>query len=247
MIRAERGFERAIEGHFPRQPVRNSYVHIRGDGAELVLVNASARGEAEEERTQVPRSHAEALLDVCAGAVVYERSRLPIADGQDATIDRTLRPQPIDIIVVSFHSLAEAEAFAPPAWFGPEVGDDFAPRAIALDGVAPVATVQPTNAALDALLDLAEAGLLRRLTRDDARAGTASSEPQMEREEAAPRPVPRPASAAPPREEAVAAAEPVRSEGQRAEGEPAISSLRSIFSAQRPVLPPRERQRIPGE
>lgn len=242
MLRGQGGYERAIEGHFPRQPARNSFVHIRSDGADLVLMSGSEDAH-EEERTPVPRSHAEALLEVTAGAVVYERTRLGLAGGQTVSIDRFVRPADLDVATVDFRTVAERDSFAAPAWLGPEVGDAFSPRAIALDGVPPFSTVEPTNSSLGALLDAIETGFGRR---------EADAEPLGEPERPAPVParasVPQrePREARPSREPTVVieSSGPAESLASGAEADPAITSLRSIFAAQRSAMAARQRQPV---
>ena len=66
LIRKERGGNRLTEGHFPNQADRSSFVVIDGDKGSLVLVTSGGGGPVEE-RTDVPRTHAEALLDVTPG------------------------------------------------------------------------------------------------------------------------------------------------------------------------------------
>src|SRR5690606_15229648 len=73
LIRKERGGNRITEGHFPNQADRSSFVVLDGDHGSLVLVT-SPHGYPVEERTDVPRTHAEALLDVTAGKVDFVRS-----------------------------------------------------------------------------------------------------------------------------------------------------------------------------
>jgi len=101
----------------------------------------------------VPHAHTEALLDLCAGKVGFERTRIRFEAGYQVVLERILHPATLDVIRVLF---GEGEQpFAAPAWFGPEVTLDPAwdKRTIALQG-APVAPEIPlSNAALDALLN----------------------------------------------------------------------------------------------
>jgi CYTH domain-containing protein len=241
MLRGQGGYERAIEGHFPRQPARNSFVHIRSDGADLVLMSGSEDAQ-DEERTSVPRSHAEALLEVTAGAVVYERTRLGLPGGQIVSIDRFVRPADLDVATVDFRTVAERDSFAAPVWLGPEVGDAFAPRAVALDGVPPHSVVEPTNTALDALLDAVEAGFGRREEDSNAvpepeRLARPARSASAERESRPSRELREPSVV-------IEAAAPAAALASGAEADPAITSLRSIFAAQRSAL---VRQRQPVE
>ena len=157
LIRKDRGGARVTEGYFPNQTGRSSHVHVEGDRGSLVLVTAPANGPAAEERTDVPRTHAEALLDVAPGKVEYARSRLTAA-GREIRIDRFVRPGPLDLISVEFDNEEQANGFRPPLWFGPEVTSDAAyqNRAIALGTLPSVPDVSLTNAALDSLLDSLE-------------------------------------------------------------------------------------------
>ena len=144
-----------VEGHFPvRKPGRTHFVSVEPGRTELVLADAGgADGEAFEQRTEVPHAHTEALLDLCAGKVGFERTRIRFEAGYQVVLERILHPATLDVIRVLF---GEGEQpFAAPAWFGPEVTLDPAwdKRTIALQG-APVAPEIPlSNAALDALLN----------------------------------------------------------------------------------------------
>jgi CYTH domain-containing protein len=160
LIRKDRGGARVTEGYFPNQTGRSSHVHVEGDRGSLVLVTAPANGAPAEERTEVPRAHAEALLDVAPGKVEYARSRLTAA-GREIRIDRFVRPGPLDLISVEFDNDEQASAFRAPLWFGPEVTSDasYQNRAIALGTLPQVPDVPLTNAALDSLLDAIESRL----------------------------------------------------------------------------------------
>src|SRR3954470_20396689 len=160
LIRKDRGGARVTEGYFPNQTGRSSHVHVEGDRGSLVLVTAPANGPAVEERTDVPRTHAEALLDVAPGKVEYARSRLTAAS-REIRVDRFVRPGPLDLISVEFDNEEQATGFRPPLWFGPEVTNDAAyqNRAIALGTLPQVPDVSLTNAALDSLLDSLESRL----------------------------------------------------------------------------------------
>ena len=200
LVRKERGSAAVTEGYFATQSGRNSHVLLEGGQYQLVLVSAGPGG-AVEERTDVPRAHADALLDVCAGQVVYERASVAIGGGREALIDRFAQPGQLDLISVEFANSGEAQAFAPPLWFGEDVTDDEAydRRRIALSGV-PAARGVPalSDAALDALLDAlegrpsatrvsmptgAEPGVLdalRRLSTASAEAPSAPAAPALE-------------------------------------------------------------------
>lgn len=156
LIRKERGGNRVTEGHFPNQADRSSYVIVEGDKGSLVLITTGP-GAPIEERTEVPRAHAEALLDVTPGKVDYVRSHLTVGT-RDIHINRYVTPGPLDLISVEFESEEEARDFRPLAWFGPDVTSDvvYQNRSIALEGLPPVPEVPISNAALNSLLDSLE-------------------------------------------------------------------------------------------
>ena len=157
LLRRDRGGSRVTEGHFPNQTGCSSHVYLDAETSSLVLLTAAADGSPLEERTDVPRAHAEALLDVAPGKADYARTRLNVA-GREVWIDRFVTPGPLDLIQVNFENQDEAAAFTPPAWFGPEVTSDHAylTRSIALHELPDVPDVPLSNAALDGLLDALE-------------------------------------------------------------------------------------------
>jgi len=156
LIRKERGGNRVTEGHFPNQADRSSFVIVDGDKGSLVLVHAGANGPVEE-RTDVPRAHAEALLDVTPGKLDYLLTHLTVGT-RDIQIARFVTPGPLDMISVSFESEDEARDFRPLSWFGPDVTSDvpYQNRSIALSGPPQRPEVALSNAALNSLLDTLE-------------------------------------------------------------------------------------------
>jgi CYTH domain-containing protein len=158
LIRKERGSARVAEGYFPTQSGRNSHVSLEGGQCHLVLVTADPNGGPVEERTEVPRAHADALFDVCAGRAIYDRARLSISGGREAFVDRFTVPGALDLVSVEFEAPDDAASFLTPPWFGPEVTshENFDPRHIAIGGVPPVGEVPLSNEALDGLLDALE-------------------------------------------------------------------------------------------
>ncbi|MDF2812224.1 MAG: hypothetical protein K0S56_3255 [Microvirga sp.] len=159
LIRKERGGNRLTEGHFPNQADRSSFVVIDGDKGSLVLVT-SGGGTPVEERTDVPRTHAEALLDVTPGKVDYVRSTLSIGP-REVRVDRFVTPGPLDLISVDFDKEDDSRDFRALPWFGPEVTGEagYQNRAIALEGLPPSLDVPLSNAALNTLLDTLEGRL----------------------------------------------------------------------------------------
>ena len=157
LLRRDRGGSRVTEGHFPNQTGRSSHVYLDGEKSSLVLLTIAGDGSPLEERTEVPRAHAEALLDVAPGKVDYARTRLQAA-GREVWVDRFVTPGPLDLIQVAFEDQDEAGQFTPPAWFGPEVTADqaYQTRSIALEELPQPPEVPLSNAALDNLLDALE-------------------------------------------------------------------------------------------
>lgn len=156
LIRKERGGNRVTEGHFPNQADRSSFVVVEGDKGSLVLLHAGSSGPIEE-RTEVPRAHAEALLDVTPGKLDYLLTHLTVGT-RDIQIVRFVTPGPLDLISVPFESEEEARDFRPLSWFGPDVTTEVAyqNRSIALEGAPQAPDVPMSNAALNSLLDTLE-------------------------------------------------------------------------------------------
>lgn len=156
LIRKERGGNRVTEGHFPHQADRSSFVVVEGEKGSLVLLHAGPNGPIEE-RTEVPRSHAEALLDVTPGKLDYLVTHLTVGT-RDISVVRFVTPGPLDLISVSFESEEEARDFRPLSWFGSDVTAEtvYQNRTIALEGLPQVPDVPVSNAALNSLLDTLE-------------------------------------------------------------------------------------------
>ena len=159
IIAGDRGSISNIEGYFAAQQGRVSYVALDGERARLVLTSEPMGSAPVEERTEIPRAHAEALLDVCAGRLTLERSTLPMDDAAEALIERITQPGVINTVAVEFHNPDEAQAFTPPPWFGPEITTEpsFGRQVIALDRLPEVPEVPLSNAIVEAVLDLLEA------------------------------------------------------------------------------------------
>ena len=157
LIRKECGSERIIEGYFAPQSDRQSCVRIEKAQASLILTSPGMEADVAEDRTVLPRLHAEALLEACPGTVTFERSALRLHD-QDALVDRFVTPGPLDLVSVEFTNQVQAAAFLPPAWFGGEVTQDdgYRNHVLALSGLPSTAEPPLSNAALDAVLDALE-------------------------------------------------------------------------------------------
>ena len=157
LIRKERGSSKRTEGYFAPQAASVSFVSMEGAVCHLVLATADEKERTTEQHTEVPGAHGNALLDVCNGKISYERTTLPVAD-KDALIDRYLVPAGLDVVSVAFDDIASARAFSPPVWFGDEVSSEaaFEPASVAIGGPPPRRETMPSNAALDAVLDLVD-------------------------------------------------------------------------------------------
>jgi len=156
LIQRERGGLRQVEGFFPAQRDRSSWVRLEESRAFLVLRTAGPNGEAEEQ-TEVPVAHAHALLEVCAGEVDYARTSLQIGD-RAALVDQIFRPRPFQVVTVEFDAEGEAKAFRPLPWFGPEVTGDarYTNQSFALSELNEAPDVPLSNEALNGLLDTLE-------------------------------------------------------------------------------------------
>jgi CYTH domain-containing protein len=158
LVHRELGGTRVTEGYFHSPSRRRLHVRVEGETGSLILVTEQAGTTSPEERTEVPRAHAEALLDVAAGKVTYARSDLNIG-GQDIFIDRFTTPAPLDLIAVEFADEAGAHSFTPLPWFGAEVTAEAAyqTRAIALQGLPEAPEDAPlSDTALNSVLDVLE-------------------------------------------------------------------------------------------
>jgi CYTH domain-containing protein len=150
--------KQVVEGYLAPASERTHFVRLEPSGCNLVLQSWSAEG-ASEQRTKVPSTQAEALLEVCPGKVTYRRTHIRLAPGAEALLDRFEEPDALDLVAVEFEHPAEAEAFAQPGWFGPEVTQDpsYQKAAIALSGMPRADAVEVTNASVIALIETLEA------------------------------------------------------------------------------------------
>src|SRR5829696_2000298 len=150
--------KQVVEGYLAPASERTHFVRLEPSGCNLVLQSWRAEG-ASEQRTKVPSTQAEALLEVCPGKVTYRRTHIRLAPGAEALLDRFEEPDALDLVAVEFEHPAEAEVFAPPGWFGPEVTQDpsYQKAAIALSGMPRADAVEVTNASVIALIETLEA------------------------------------------------------------------------------------------
>ncbi|SCZ12761.1 hypothetical protein [Microvirga guangxiensis] len=154
LIQREKGVFRQVEGFFPVQHNRLSFVHLEEHRAFLILQATGPDGETED-RTEIPIPHAHALLDVCAGEVEYVRAKLPIGS-YIALVDHILRPSLLHLVTVEFGSPEEANAFRPLEWFGPEVTGQprFTNQGLAaLNGTGGAPDMPLSDVALNSLID----------------------------------------------------------------------------------------------
>ena len=156
LIQRERGGLRHVEGFFPEQRDRSSWVRLEENRGLLILKTLGPDGEAEDQ-AEIPVAHAHALLDVCAGEVDYTRTAVPISSGH-ALIDEILRPRVLHLATMEFGTEEEARGFHPLEWFGPEVTGDpgYTNQSIALRGLGEAAEIPLSDAALNHLIDTLE-------------------------------------------------------------------------------------------
>ena len=159
LLEQERGGRHVLEGYFPDRHARSLHVRVEEGIGSLILVTAGP-GESVEAAAALPLAQAEALLDLAAGGLAYQRIDLDLGTGT-AAVRRIMAPGVLDLITVSFAFEEEARAFEPPAWFGPEVTADhtYRGRSLAIAGLPRVPEVEFTDAALHSLLDALEDGL----------------------------------------------------------------------------------------
>ncbi len=211
LIQKERGLgSRIVEGYFAPRPDRKQIVRIENGGAHLILVTTPQGGRPEEERAEVPRAHAEALLDVAQGKVAFARGTVALPGGREVALDRFMVPTRIDVLSVAFPDGEDPAGFQPPAWFGREVTGDagFELNAIAVNGAPDVGEITVSNSALESLLDALE-----------QRFGFRSSPGMAPRSPVQPAPAARPMAPPAPRPE------PARPEPAAAETPAAIADI----------------------
>jgi CYTH domain-containing protein len=152
----DRGADRVQEGYFANQAGRSSHVTLVGENGMLVL-ETETDGLASEERTEIPRPHAEALLDVAPGTVEFVRTRL-FDQGCDVLLDGFVQPDRFQVATVICEDAESVRRFRPPLWFGTEVtaSEAYHNRSIALQGPPPIQDVPLSNRALDQCLDVLE-------------------------------------------------------------------------------------------
>jgi CYTH domain-containing protein len=156
LIEKEREGRHVRQGYFPDRPDRGTHVQLEQETGRLILVSNQPHGPIEE-ATDIPRSQAEALLELTAGQVEYLEVSLTIGS-QAATLRRFLNPGSLDLLTVPFEHGKRARKVQPLDWFGPEVTEDpaYQGRTMALNGLPSVPEMEITDAALNSLLDVLE-------------------------------------------------------------------------------------------
>lgn len=167
LIRKEQGVAgQVMEGYFSAHPHRDQFVSLEPNHCELVLTTTREGADAEE-RTELPRSQAEALLAVCAGEVTFQCTIMRLRGGKPALLQHFTAPGAPDLLSVEFEDSQDANAFVPPAWFGPEVTQNAAYQrgTLARMGLPAPVEVPLSNVMLTDLLDtLEEAALATQLS-----------------------------------------------------------------------------------
>ncbi len=154
LIQKERGGERVLEGYFPDQPQRRTYVQTEETRSSLIL-EADGVGVSDEQ-ADLPPAHAQALLAVSQGQVEYLRTRLSMGSHEIQAL-HFVRPGPLDLVAVA-NAPEDHQDLPPLPWFGPEVSGEpaYQRRRLALDGAPAAPEIEVTNGALNHLLDLLE-------------------------------------------------------------------------------------------
>lgn len=158
LIRKERGVAgRVVEGYLLARSDRDHFVSIETEGAYLVLRAKTGRTRIEE-RTEIPRSQAEALLEICAGRIGFERTGLGFSGARAAFLDHFIAPGPLDCLTFEFDDGENPDSFAAPDWFGPDVTADpaYENGSFALNGMPESPEAALSDTALDTLLNYLE-------------------------------------------------------------------------------------------
>ena len=136
-----------------REPIRQGYLALDGDTevrlrvtakGGVLTIKAGRGGVRVEEEIALPARQAEALWELTEGRRV-QKSRRKVrlagpANGPELYVEVDEYAGALDGLVVAeveFPDEATARGFEPPAWFGPELTDDwrYANRSLASDGM----------------------------------------------------------------------------------------------------------------
>ena len=153
--RESRVMSRIVEGYFPFHPERFQLVRVERERAVLILGRRQEDGSVTEERAEIPHAHAEALIDVAAGTVAFDRMVVTLGGDRRALLDRFMLPRGIDVLTTVMEEGARDEL---PEWFGPEVTGqpEFETSGLAINGLVHQPEVAITDRGLEALLDTLE-------------------------------------------------------------------------------------------
>lgn len=92
-IQRERGIlDRIAEGHFRPKPNRRQLVRVERGRSHLILLTQAGDRSFAEEQTEIPLLQAEALMDLAAGTVAFDRTALSLGGDIEALLDRFLIP-----------------------------------------------------------------------------------------------------------------------------------------------------------
>ncbi|GEO15348.1 hypothetical protein [Microvirga aerophila] len=90
LLEQERGGRHILEGYFPDRHGRSLHVRVEEGIGSLILV-AAGPGESVEAAAAVPLAQAEALLDLAASGLAYQRIDLDLGT-RTASISRIMAP-----------------------------------------------------------------------------------------------------------------------------------------------------------
>jgi CYTH domain-containing protein len=157
LIQKDRGSgDRVVEAHFPARSDRRQLVRVEQGQSHLILRSRAEDGQIRDEQVQVPLSLAEALVEVAAGTVVFDRWPLFLGSDVEAVLDRFIMPSGLDLLTITTSS--DMHGFVPLPWFGPEVtgAAAYGNSDLALNGMPFGEEVEVSNAVVEALLDTLE-------------------------------------------------------------------------------------------
>lgn len=156
MSRAGGPHRTIIEGHLSAHAGKTVFVTLEADQCHLVTSRLAPDETWVEERTLIPRAHAEALLGLCVGQISFEQLPLPLPGQEPVLLVRYLEPGPLAVLTVTFDDQRHADGYQPPLWFGTEVTGEYPyeRRYMALNGLPALAEEALSNGQLDAVLDL---------------------------------------------------------------------------------------------
>lgn len=155
---------RIVEGHFPPRPERLQLVRVEREHAVLVLGQRQPDGRVAEEQAEIPGAHAEALIDVAAGTVAFDRVDIELPSGTQGQLDRFLLPRGIDVLTSTMEEGADDDL---PDWLGLEVTGrpEYEYGSLTISGLPAPEEIRISNRGLEELLDLLGSRSPSRLSR----------------------------------------------------------------------------------